>query len=342
MQKKSNTQTQQVIAFPLEGNTASREVIRDSSKNVDHLRKILLEKIQIRPGFNPRRQNGVSEDAWEIILGIPSLADGIYASNGPNDPILGDIHADGTFYITEGERRTRALRHLMKTGREIYPNGQRVCEVMILLNPPKTTDLERKRRALSADNKLKLKAMDRAYYYLSFKTENGMTNEQIAEFLGISRQSVDMYILATELPEDQQEAIDSGSLKISTAIAAYREENKKNKKANSDDPDEELTPKENNKQEKAPDGDEDEFLDKQDNSISSPGTRGGPKEESGKVIAGKDSIYKDQEDTARWKQFLNRLQVITTECADTTGGEEEATRNKVIERLKGEFVLQLK
>lgn len=334
--------TQQAIPFPLEGNTASREVIRDSSKNVDHLRKILLEKIQIRPGFNPRRQNGVSEDAWEIILGIPSLADGIYASNGPNDPILGDIHSDGTFYITEGERRTRALRHLMRTDREIYPNGQRVCEVTILLNPPKTTDLERKRRALSADNKLKLKAMDRAYYYLSFKTENDMSNEQIAKFLGISRQSVDMYILATELPEEQQEEIDNGSLKISTAIAAYREENKKNKKGAAGDEDEPLIPVEKREEEKKGDGDEEEFLSQEDNSISSPGSRGGPREESGKVISGKDSIYKDQEDTARWKQFLNRLQVITTECADTTGGEEEATRNKVIERLKGEFVLQLK
>lgn len=331
--KNKNT-PQQTIPFPLEGHTASREGIRAHSKNIDHLRKVDLAKILIRPLFNPRRQKDVAEDVYELMLGIPQLADGIFASNGPADPIVGDIHSDGNFYITEGERRTRALRHLLRTERELYPNGSPVCEVTALLNPPKTTDLERKCKALAADNKMKLKPMELAYYYLSFKTDYKKTHQEISDLLGRSRQTIDNYILAaTELSQEVQDDIDVDKIKISTALADYRASHKK--------PEPKEKPDKPKKEEKDPDGDEDDFKQK-DNSITGASSMGGPKETSGQVIAGKDSIFKDQEDTARWKQFINRYEFINKQSLESCNGDIDEAQKKNIELLKQEFVLQLK
>ena len=219
--------------FSLEGNTATRNTIRASEhiKNTDGLYKVELDNIRIVPGFSPRQKpEETTEDMWNHILGIPELADLIYLNNGPIDPLLGDIYAEDTcFYVTEGERRTRALRHLIKTGRDTYPNGALVSDVRVLLNPPGTTDLERKRIAISSASKLPFTIMQRARYYKSFADKNDKTHEEIAEYLGISRQTVDNYILACDFPTDTQMNLDAGTITLSAALEAYREANPKRK-----------------------------------------------------------------------------------------------------------------
>lgn len=165
---KNNNQPQ--LPFILEGNTAPRTIIRSVATDTDGLYKMSISQIRIRPKFNARRQKNIPEDLYEKVLLIPDLADGIFASNGPADPILGDIYKeDECFYITNGERRFRAINHLLRTGRTTYPNGLPVDCVMVLLNPKGTTDLERKRKVLSTQDNLKLTPMERAYYYLSLQ-----------------------------------------------------------------------------------------------------------------------------------------------------------------------------
>lgn len=343
----TNKNNQPQLPFTLEGNVAPRSQIRNLAVNVTQLYKLPLSQIRIRAGFNARIQpEGIPDELWEQILGIPALADGIYASNGPDDPVVGDIYKlDDCFYLTDGECRIRAMRHLMRTGRETYPNGSAVDEVLVLFNPAGTTDLERKRKIGTSGNKKPLTPMQRAFYYLSFKTEFNLSNEDIANlFPPLSRQTVDNYIMATDLPADIQEKIDRDEIKISNAIADYRASKKKK-----DDPklDEETTPSEdarNRKKEKESgmSGDEDEF-DQQDNSVKGVSSMGGQKNtSSGAVVVGKDSIYQNQVIDANWKQFLHRLEVLKTDSANAAIGDVVEYENKLIERLKMEYTIQVK
>lgn len=341
MAKTKNNQPQ--LPFILEGNVASRDQVRSLAKNVTQLYKVPLAQIRIRPGFNARVQGDVPNDLWMQILMIPDLADGIFASNGPDDPVIGDFYkVDDYFYVTEGERRILALRHLIATGRETYPNGNPVDEVSVLLNPAGTTDLERKRKIGTSGNKLPLTPMQRAFYYLNLKTEFNLSHEQIAEmFPPMSRQTVDNYVLATELPAAVQQDIDADKVKITNAISDLRKS--RNKKHDSDDstPSQD-THKRKKDKEAAMDGDEDD-ISQQDNSLNFAGSKSGPKESgSGAVVIGKDASHKDQEDTAKWKQFIHRLRVLEPDCAKAADGDQEVSDKKLIERLKMEYIIQVK
>lgn len=321
--------------------TATRKLVRTICKETDGYYKIPLDRIKIRPGFNARRKpEGLDEELYEQLLDIPRLADGIFASNGPADPILGDILENEIFYQTDGERRIRALRHLIRTGRDVYPNGTQVGEVKILLNPSGTTDLDRKVKVLTTQENLPLKAMDRAYFYLSFEEKDGMTHIQIAERLHVSRQTVDNYIMATNLPAETQNAIDEGRTTISDALKEHRAKNKKK-----GDEDEDPIDKKPDTVKKELDGDEEDF-EQQDNSITFPGSMKGPKEESGQAI-GKDGIFQDKEKTALWKVLFNRISVLkekhlSEHVVDATFKELSALDNHVIEILKQEYLLILK
>jgi hypothetical protein len=89
-------------------------------------------------------------------------------------------------------------------------------------------------------------------------------------------------------------------------------------------------------------GDEEEF-DQQDNSVKGVSTMGVPKDtSSGAIVVGKDSIYQDREDTAKWKQFINRYDILHTDCALAAGGDVDLMQQKLIDRLKMEYVIQVK
>lgn len=336
------------LPFILEGNTAPRSTIRAIAKNADGLHKINLSLIKIRPRFNARRKGeNISEELYEQMLMIPQLADGIYASNGPDEPLLGDIFKENNkFYITNGERRFRALRHLMATGRDKYPNGSFVEDVYVLLNPAGTTDLDRKRKVIATQDNLKLKPIERAYYYLSFKEDDGLTHQQIADLLQVSRQTVDNYILATELPADIQDQVDADQIKINVALADFREKRKADKPKKTAEVDletGEVIDKKDDKENLR--GDESEF-EQQDNSIPGVSSKGGFKEEgSGAHVIGKDSIYMDQQKLALWKQFVNRYEKVKEDImlAATFDYKNLLHWEDILaERLKNEYNLTVK
>lgn len=346
-------------------NTATRAFIRshnDTIINTDGLYKVHLDIIRVNPGFQPRQKpDGMLEELWEQILGIPALADAIWENGGPIDPLLGDIYAvDGTFILTEGECRTRAMRHLIRTGREFYPDGKTPVNIVkVLLNPPGITDKDRMRIAISSGNKLPFTVMQRARYYQKFVSDHGMTHEQVAEFLGgLSRQTVDNYILCLSLPEDVQSKLDTGEIAITAALAEYRASKKPAGNqvlvdADSGEviergqdvvmdlcKDTEYKKKQEEEKEKLS-GDEDEFAQK-DNSISGVSSKGGAKEEgSGAHVIGKDAIYMDGIKLALWKQFVNRYEKVKTDIMDGNrlfiSWEDELAA-----RLKDEYNLTVK
>lgn len=337
MSTSKKTDAQQRVLFAIEGNTAPRNLIREHSKNTDWLRKVDLNRIKIRPDrFNARiKPEGMSEEMWNTILMIPDLADKIFAANGPAEPILGDFHADGNFYITNGERRTRAMNHLIATGRDTYPNGEPVAEVVVLMNPPGTTDLERKKKMYYTNDTLPFTTMQKCFYFLSLEQEPyNLTHDQIADlFQGISRQTVTNYItVAAELPKDIQDRIDSGELKMTNALAEHRKGKADKKKGKDDSPviTGALADK-LQKEEIAKDkirGDEEDF-EQQDNSVPGNSSKRLPEDRSSNaVVLGTDSIYVQGQKKAAIKQFINRYHTLQDKArqlivADKPADEED-------------------
>lgn len=356
---------QALLPFSIEGNVAGRAVVREISKNADYMRKVDISLIRIRPdNFNARvKPDGISEEMWNLALMIPDLADKIHANCGPADPILGDFHTDGYFYLTNGERRYRAIMHLIAIGKEMYPDGESsVREVYVIVNPPGTTDFQRRKKMYTTNDNLPFTPMQKAHYFASFKNEpDSLTHEQIAEEFKVSRQTIDNYVLATILSADIQEKIDNGDIKISNALGEYRKEKAaKKKKDNGEDDIELLSPSEEyrrEEEEKKKDklrGDEDEF-EQQDNTVGFAGSMGDPKETgSNAVVVGKDSIYMMDQKMALWKQALNRLGVIRSDVAsnlpvNNTMGEEMSNdeiaiwiEREVATRMMNEYNLTVK
>lgn len=359
--KSTKSEQQPSLPFAIEGNTANRLTVREVSTAVDYMRKIDLSMVRIRPDrFNARiKPEGMSEAAWDLVLLIPTLADGIHANGGPADPILGDFHKDGYFYLTNGERRYRAMVHLTKTKRDKYPNGELVTNVYVLINPPGTTDLERRKKMYITNDNLPFTPMQKAHYFASFKVEPySLTHDQIALEFKVSRQTIDNYVLATTLPKDVQEKIDNGEIKISNALDEYRKEKAANKKGVDDiellSPSQEYHRKEDELKKDKVRGDEEEF-EQEDNTVTSAGSRGGPKETgSNAIVVGKDSIYMMEQKLALWKQAINRLDVIRQDVAsnlpyvDTMGEVYTADglaiwiQKEVATRMMNEYNLTVK
>ncbi len=362
--------TVQKDLFALEGNEMVRKEYREISTNTEHMKKVDIAIIEIRPDqFNARvKPDWMNEDMWEQVLGIAALADGIYASNGPADAIVGDFHKDGKFYITAGERRTRAIRHLMRTERTIYPNGQPVSAVTIVINPPGTTDVDRIRKMLNENDTLPLSIMQRAHTYKRLKEKYELTDEQIADmFPGqrVSRQTVNNYIkAATELDQDTQDKIDSGELKLTNVLSELRKQRPGKKKPEGQEDDEpiitgslaeKLEKDEKNKGKIR--GDEDEFEQK-DNSLTFAGSKTGPKEDksSNAIVVGQDSIYHLQQKENLFKQLINRYHVLNDNARklivperpadeeDEIKGAElyEKRQKHVIQQLMNEYNITVK
>lgn len=355
---KNNT-PQQEIPFSLEGNVANRNLVREISKNADYMRKVDISLIRIRPDiFNARiKPKDMSEEMWNIVLMVPDLADKILANNGPADPLLGDFHTDGYFYLTNGERRLRGMLYLLASGHIEYPDGESISSVYVILNPPGTTELERRKKMYTTNDNLPFTVMQKAHYFASFtKAPYNLTHDEIGQEFKVSRQTIDNYILATELPVDVQEKLDTGEINITAALAGHRKANPKRKVASVDlESGEILTEVQERKlieeaaaKEKIR-GDEDEFI-QEDNSVNFGGSKGGPKGEgSGAVVIGKDSIYMDAQKLALWKQFINRYEeskrqvIAIIELGDISEVEEELVwENELASRLKNEYNLSIK
>ena len=315
---------------------AMRQKVREVTKAANGLVKISIYRIHIRPQFNARiRPEGIPDELYEQMLGIPQLADGIFESNGPADPIQGDILPNGNFYQTDGERRIRALRHLLRTDRIAYPNGQLVEEVRVLLNPPGTTELDRQIKVVTTNEHLPLKSMERAHFYVKMIADNNLTHDQLAQRLQVSRQTINNYVKATTLASEMQEAIDTGKISMADALKTIRKTRQK------DDIDEEVFTTNSSPVAKDLDGDENEFG-QQDNTKTFPGSMSGPKEESGSAVA-KDGIYMAEQRKALWRQLLHRVgELREAKIVNATEDEVKQADEEIIEILGKEFNLTLR
>lgn len=103
----------------------NRDIARKNSTPAEQILKIALDKIQIREGFNVRQDYG---DVESLALSI--------LENGQTLPGRVDILADGSFLLTDGHRRFKALSMLVEMGHD---------EPMFkaILNTSRTTEEQR-------------------------------------------------------------------------------------------------------------------------------------------------------------------------------------------------------
>lgn len=171
-----------------------------------------------------------THEEWEEELGIPLLADQIYANCGPSDAIQGDVEkGSGKFFIDEGQRRWMAIGYLLNVKNLTeYPDGSRIDRVEVLCNPSGFTDAERLKKNHSSQNKMPLKPSQMAAGFLLYKNsimdENGkpFTNSAIAAAFGFSRQYIDNMLLINELDPETLRQLDYNEISQKDALATKR------------------------------------------------------------------------------------------------------------------------
>lgn len=195
---------------------ASRDYLRESfTRSSREVYKIPFENLQIREGFNKR----------VVYDGIDELASSI-KSKGLQEPLYVDVLPDGRVFIDRGHRRYKALQMLRDAGEVIdvvdcYPN-------------PKTTTEKERMEAVYNSNMYssKLKPIEQAAVVFDLKNNFGkVSNQDIADGLGISRQKVDYLLLIASAGDDVKHEILKGDMGIAEAVSHIRAEHKAEKQS---------------------------------------------------------------------------------------------------------------
>ena len=173
--------------------------LQASAENSDAVLQIPLEQIDPNP-----YQTRTSFD----FVAMNHLADSIRAT-GVVQPITVRPAVDGRYVLVLGERRLRASK-LAQT--ETIPaivrtvSDQQAAELTIIEN------LQRQ----------DLDCVDQAGAYMKLSTQFGLTQEEIAERVGVSRESVANYMRVLRLPEKVIEYLREGKLDFSQARVLSR------------------------------------------------------------------------------------------------------------------------
>jgi ParB/RepB/Spo0J family partition protein len=175
----------------------NRSTVRDYSLAFEDIRKIPLENIIIREGFNVRHDYG----------DIRSLANSIL-ENGQSQPGRVDVLANGTFTLTDGHRRFEALKLLASEGHE--------CYFMAVVNKTKTTDEQRIFQMFTTQDSKHLEPIEVAEIFARL-SNLGLKQKDIAKKTGKTNTYVSQMLALSTEPVEIKEAISSGKLKVATA-----------------------------------------------------------------------------------------------------------------------------
>lgn len=188
---------------------ATRDTVRkhDSVIMGRQTYKIKVSAIQVRDGFNARKSYG----------DIQELANMIEA-NGVISPLTVDILKDGTIFVERGHRRLAALKLLF----EKYEENNLFDYVECFVNSATTTELDRIKAIYTSNTIQPLSPVENAEVVKRLKVYYELTNEKIAQELGISRQSVDNYAKIADLPDDIKQALNDHRVSLNNALSIMR------------------------------------------------------------------------------------------------------------------------
>ena len=180
--------------MPAGAETTSALPVVPSPASADGITRILLDQIDENPYQTRRRFEAAA---------LQELADSIRAS-GVIQPIVVRPSGNGRFTLILGERRCRAAK---LAGETMIPamvrtaSNQQAAEMTLVEN------LQRQ----------DLNCLEQANAFMRLSRDFNLTQEQIGQRTGVSRESVSNYMRLLKLPADVQQYLADGSLGFSEA-----------------------------------------------------------------------------------------------------------------------------
>jgi len=181
----------------------NRETIRNNTQRGEEIVKIELSKIVVRDGFNVREDYGDIEELAMSIL-----------ENGQTLPGRVDVLENGTFLLTDGHRRFKALQILAGMGNEPFFKA--------IVNNSKTTEEQLSLQRFTTQHNKPLAPAEVAEL-LQRLIHLGYSQSQVAKKVGKTPAYVSqMLAFATESPLIKQE-VKNGNINVHTVIKLQKE-----------------------------------------------------------------------------------------------------------------------
>jgi ParB/RepB/Spo0J family partition protein len=185
--------TKEVAELPGLGTIA---LVNQNSTKTGEIKKIALNKIVVRDGFNVRQDLGNLEELAQSIL-----------ENGQSVPGRVDILEDGTFSLVDGHRRYNAMLLLEEQGHEPM--------FLAIVNGTRTTEEQRIIQMFTTQDNKPLESHEVAELILRL-VNIGHTQKSVAQKIGKTVGYVsDMLSYATESPV-VKELVKKGKVKLTT------------------------------------------------------------------------------------------------------------------------------
>lgn len=183
---------------------ANKDIIRENSKRGEEVVKIQISKVKVREGFNVRTDYGDIESLAKSIL-----------ENGQVVPARVDAMADGTFLLTDGHRRFKALQYIVEQG-----NDEPLLKAII--NASRTTEEERiLQMFVTQDNKplTQLEVCELIKRLINL----GHDQTSVAKKIGKSIAYVSTMLSVANERQEIKQLVSEGKLSVNTVLAAKRE-----------------------------------------------------------------------------------------------------------------------
>ncbi len=163
-------------------------------------RKIPLENVYERAGFNHRHTLGDLQPLMDFLLG-----------GGDVPPIEVDILKDGKAIILAGHRRAAAHRKLVEAGHDQFKI------IHAFVNPRTLSEQERVIRSVSSNNLKNFEPLEQAEAFNDLRVQYGMSNADIARSCGYSTMHVSNQLRLAGVTDEEKDLIRSGAVS-STAV----------------------------------------------------------------------------------------------------------------------------
>lgn len=204
----------QIISSISKTNIANREAERSNSKSANGLVKVNYSQIVVREGFNLR----------QIFEDLEELADSII-SEGLRDPLKGDLLKDGTFVLTDGERRFRAIGIARERDKA---NAKKLEWVPVLLNDKDLTETARLVAMLTTQSNKPFNALEEMEGYnrllKGWMGEPPMTVTEISVRTGKSVAYIEQKLLLNKASDEEKKLIREDKVKATTMQHLIRSE----------------------------------------------------------------------------------------------------------------------
>lgn len=178
----------------------NRDTIRNNTSRGEEIVKIPLDKIIIRKGFNVREDYG----------DIESLSKSI-KENGQQLPGRVDVLKDGTFVLTDGHRRFKAIKLLGKD-----------YSFKAIVNDRKTTEEERLIQMFTTQDNKHL-TPDEAATIIQRLLTFGKNQAEIARSIGKSPSYVSQLISFSREDKTVKDLVKSGQATVSTVLKTKKQ-----------------------------------------------------------------------------------------------------------------------